>query len=124
MSNFKSEVVRTNIQSISKKQKVYLKDTSDAVKLDDVVKVGEAFILTPEYWAEVHVENDKTEDKEYMTYIVIDVDGTKYVTGSETFWRSFLDIAEEMDGDEYSVKVFKRPSKNYSGNFITCSLVM
>ena len=52
-------------------------------------------------------------------------DGTKYVTGSSSFWSSFEEIYTEMEGEdeEWGVRVYRSPSKNYTGkDFITCSI--
>ena len=55
--------------------------------------------------------------------------GMRYVTGSDSFWSSFIDIWDDMkegeDPEDFSIRVYKRPSKNYSGkSFLTCSLVL
>ena len=122
--SYKSELVYSNTE-LSKAEKVYLKDTSDAIKLDEAVQMGESLVLTPKIWAVIKIHNDKSEDKEYENYILVDESGDKYVTGSESFWRSFTDIAEEMSPDVFSIKVFKKPSKNYSGKaFITCGMIL
>ena len=61
-----------------------------------------------------------------MTYVIIDKNGDKYVTGSLSFWNSFMDIYTEMLGEdeEWSIKAYKLDSKNYKGKkFLTCSII-
>ena len=61
---------------------------------------------------------------DYEKFIIIDKDGTKYVTGSESFWSSFLEIAAEMGEEAFDVEAYKVDSKNYKGKqFISCSIV-
>ena len=66
-------------------------------------------------------------NKDYYNYVIIDKDGTKYVTGSPSFWSSFKEIWDEMreeSDEEFSISIYKVPSKNYNGkDFITCSII-
>lgn len=123
MANFKTTITRSSVQ-LTAKQRIQLKDTADAVSLNEATKEG-AFILTPVVWAKLHVslETDATS-KEYDQIVIVDADGQKYSTGSDSFIRSFIDICEEMEGEEetWAVKVFRLPSKNYSGDFLTCTI--
>lgn len=123
MANFKTTITRSN-KELSAKERIQLKDTADAISLNEVTKDG-AFILTPVVWAKLHVslETDATS-KEYDQIVIVDADGQKYSTGSDSFIRSFIDICEEMEGEEeeWAVKVFRLPSKNYSGDFLTCTI--
>lgn len=79
----------------------------------------------------VEVNNEKSEQKTYSQYIIEDEDGTKYITGSDSFFDTFSDIWSDMtdeegnsiDGEPWQLKIFKKDSKNYKGKqFITCSL--
>ena len=62
-----------------------------------------------------------------MKYVIVTKDGTKYVTGSNSFITAFEDIEDEMADageDEYEIEVYRMESKNYKGKqFITCSIV-
>ena len=41
--------------------------------------------------------NEKSDtNKDYNNYMIVDKDGTKYITGSPSFWDSFNEIYEEM----------------------------
>ena len=56
--------------------------------------------------------------------VIVDEDGTSYLTGSENFMANFLSIAEEMEGEPFEVEVYRKPSKNFNGkDFLTCKLI-
>lgn len=117
------------IQSTSKeltaKERIALKDTTGAVKLDEATKDG-AVIIMPVFYGVLNIHNEKADPTEYNNYILVDENGTKYVTGSTSFWTAFCQIAEEMENEseEWGVKVYRVPSKNYAGrDFLTCSII-
>lgn len=117
--------IRYVSKEISAKERVMLKDTTNAISLDEATQNGK-LIIEPAYYAVLDVHNEKSEDKDYVKYIIVDKAGTKFVTGSESFYTSFRSIMDEMlDCDEeYSIEVYRLPSKNYKGKeFITCSVV-
>lgn len=118
------EIKKTS-KEFTKKQRIAIKDTTDAVKLDDATKEN-ALIITPVAYAILDIHNDKSENPDYEVYVVVDVDGQKYVTGSNSFFSSFLQIFDEMkdEDDEWEIKIFRSPSNNYKGkDFLTCSIV-
>lgn len=109
---------------LTAKQRIALKDTTSALKLDEVTQV-EDIIIKPQMWAVIEIHNEKSDNVDYENYILVDENGTKYVTGSNSFWTSFMDIYNEMEGedDEWAIKVFRVDSKNYKGKqFLTCSI--
>ena len=111
-------------KELSAKERIQLKDTTSALKLDEVTQT-EAIIIKPSMYAELDIHNEMSDNVDYKNYILVDIDGTKYVTGSESFWTSFMDIAREMENEteEWAIKVYRMPSKNYKGKeFITCSI--
>lgn len=114
-------------KELTKKERVMLKDTSDALKLDDVIH-GEPIIINPDYWVMLMIHNEKSDNVDYPVYLIVDKDGTKYVTGSEAFWTTLSDIWGEMTEDgideEWQLKCYKLDSKNYKGKqFLTCSVI-
>ena len=111
-------------KELSAKERIQLKDTTSAIKLDEVTQT-EAIVIKPQMYAELDIHNEMSDNKDYKNYIIVDSDGTKYVTGSSSFWTSFMDIAREMENEteEWAIKVYRVPSKNYKGKeFITCSI--
>lgn len=121
-----SVTVKEVSKDISHKQRVQLMDTTSAIRLDKATQDGEGVLINPDFWAELNIHNEKSADKDYENYIIVDKDGSRYVTGSKSFWFSFNDIMGEMkDSDEeFSIRVYRSPSKNYSGkDFITCEII-
>lgn len=116
--------IATASKELTAKERIQLKDTTSAIKLDEITQT-ESIIIHPAMYAELDIHNEMSDNKDYKNYIVVDVDGTKYVTGSASFWTSFMDIASEMENEaeEWAIKVYRMPSKNYKGKeFITCSI--
>lgn len=112
------------------KEAIKLKDIGDAIRLNSAINDAEDNVVqfTPEAWAVLHIENDNAkegQDKEYTNYIVLDTEGNKYITGSESFFTSLKDILDEMEGidEEFEIKCYKVPSSNFSGDFLKCSIV-
>ena len=123
MTGYSVEIAETS-KELSAKERIKIKDTTDAVKLDEATQSG-AVIITPAMYAVLNIHNEKSDNVDYNNYIIIDKDGTKYVTGSASFWASFMNIYDEMDGEqeEWAIKAYRAPSKNYKGkDFITCSI--
>lgn len=118
-------------KELTKKERVMIKDTGDALKLDELIQ-GEPIIVNPDYWVMLMVHNEKSDNVDYPVYLIVDKNGTKYMTGSESFWTTFSDIwdemTDEMTGDgndeEWQLKCYKLDSKNYKGKqFLTCSVI-
>lgn len=119
-----SVTIRETSREISAKERVKLKDTTNAVKLDTATQEGRV-VINPDMYAVLDIHNENGDDKDYVNYVVIDADGTKYVTGSQSFWNSFMDIYKEMQNEteEWVLEVYRMPSKNRPGkDFITCSI--
>lgn len=118
--------IKSTSKELTARERVLLKDTRNAIKLDEAVNET-PLVITPDYYAvlDIHNENSK-EDKDFENYLIVDVGGNKYVTGSHSFYDAFTEIVEEMDGtgEEYQIEIYKLDSKNYKGKkFITCSIV-
>ena len=129
---YKSEITFAS-KELTKRERVMLSDVSSATKFDEVIKgVDDTFDIEPVAYALVSIENDKAKgEKQYEVIVIIDAAGNKYVTGSKSFREAFVGIWEQMtdngviaEGEEFSIRVYKRPSKNYSGKaFISCALI-
>ena len=104
-------------------ERVAFKTIDDALSLDEVANDG--LIISPKGYYVVQIHNEKSDNKDYTKFVIIDKENVKYVTGSETFWNSFIDIYRELDGEDFSLKVYKKDSNNYKGKqFITCNVVV
>lgn len=119
-----SASIKEASRDLTAKERIMLKDTTSAVKLDQATQVEDVHISVDSY-AILNIHNDKATPTDYENYIILDRNGTKYVTGSQSFWNAFMDIFPEMENEseEWSIRVYRHPSKNYSGkDFITCAI--
>lgn len=122
--------IREASRDLTAKEKIALKDYSNATALDSALNDIDVLTITPVAYVVLDVHNEKSkQDKDYVKYLIIDNAGNKFVTGSESFFTSFKDIfdtmATEAAGEEYSIDVLKKPSQNYKGkSFITCALAL
>ena len=125
MENYKVSIMEVS-RDCTARERIMLKDTTNAIKLDEAATVDAPLVITPDAYAVLAIHNEKSDNVDYENYVVIDKRGNKYVTGSPSFWSSFMEIWEEMQGEteEWSIEVYKRDSKNYKGKqFITCSII-
>lgn len=123
MIGYSVEIKETR-RELTAKQRIAIKDTSDAIKLDTVCD-EKGIIIEPVDYAVLAIHNEKSDNVDYENYVIIDQNGDKYVTGSASFWNSFMDIYNEMkdEDEEWSIKVYKLDSKNFKGKkFLTCSI--
>lgn len=108
---------------LTPKEKLRCKDTSAAIRIDTATE-NDDLIISPIGFAVIEIHNEKSKDhKDYNNYLIFGNDGTTYVTGSTSFWRSFKDIYDEMqDSNEpWGIVCTRRTSKNYPGKFfLTC----
>lgn len=125
MEGFKVKIKESS-RELTAREKIKMKDTSNATKLDTAVAQGERLMITPVGYTILEIHNEKSDNKDYLNYVIEDANGEKYVTGSPSFWASFMDIWDEMSevGEEFSIDVYKLDSKNYKGKqFLTCSIL-
>ena len=127
MTNYSVKVVESS-KELTKKETVMFKDLSDAVNLSEFIDEQHgAVMIDVESWVELAIHNEKAKEgqyKDYTNYVVVDKNGTRYYTGSESFWNAFNDIWCEMSDstEEWSLKVYKKQSKGKK-DFITCSVM-
>lgn len=124
MNGYEVKIVNCN-KELTARERIKLKDTTNAVALDEATE-GSNLIISPSIWAELEIHNERNKDgnTDYTKYVIIDEAGTKYVTGSESFWTSFREIAAEMGDEAFDIEAYKVDSKNYKGKqFISCSIV-
>lgn len=124
MNGYEVKIVNCN-KELTARERIKLKDTTNAVALDEATE-GSSLVISPSIWAELEIHNERNKDGnvDYKKYIIIDKADTKYVTGSESFWTSFLEIAAEMGEEAFDIEAYKVDSKNYKGKqFISCSIV-
>lgn len=127
--NYKVTILETS-KKLTAKECVALRTGINAMSLDKATAVEEVEIH-PDYYALLSIHNEKSNDKDYETFIVVDKSGDAFATGSKSFIETFKAICEEMDeanaeadeAEEYAIIAFRQDSKNYSGkSFITCRI--
>lgn len=125
MDDYKVSIKEVS-RELTARERIMLKDTSNAVKLDMAANGATTLIIEPAAYAVLNIHNEKSDNKDYNNYIIMATDGTKYVTGSPSFWTAFKEIWDEMENEDeaFSIVVYKMESKNYKGKqFLTCSIV-
>lgn len=114
-------------RELSAKERVAVKMFIGAEQLDELTQRDENGVLIDiDYVVVVEVYNEKSDNKNYIKYVYVDNDGSMYISGSETLYRTYEEIAEEMEDshEPWSIKVIRKESKNYKGkDFLTCMLV-
>lgn len=124
MTGYSVKIVNAS-KELTARDRVAVKDTTNAIGLDDATK-DSPLVIAIDYYVELAVHNEKSEDKDYKKYVVVDKSGNKFVTGSESFFTAMLEIMDEMaeSGEDFEIQVYRMPSKNYKGKeFLTCSIV-
>lgn len=129
-SNYSAEIIDSS-RELTARERVMFKDTQNAISMNDFAEQAKAdgskaIITNVKDYVHIMVHNEKSDDKDYDNYIVVDGEGDKYVTGSQAFWNSFMDIYNEMknESEPWGIQLNLIPSKNYKGkNVLTCSLV-
>lgn len=125
MRNYTVEIANAS-KELTGKEKVWVKDITDAIKLDTAVTPENPVNIYPDYTVTLDVHNENAENKDYKIFVIVDKDGNKYITSSESFMSSYEDIEADMSGEdeEWGVKVYKVESKNFKGrHFITCTII-
>lgn len=124
---YKSEIVKATREP-SKREKIRIKDFQSFLKLQDIP--DDTIIENVTGLFSVHVENDKSESKEYVAHVIEVNNGENYVyTSSDPFNESLLDILGEFIGEDgfpderIDVQVKRIPSKNNSGKISKAVLV-
>ena len=129
-SNYSATILDAS-RELTAREKVMFKDTQNAISMNDFAEQAKAenakaIIENIKGYVHITVHNDKSDDKDYDNYIIVDGNGDKYVTGSQAFWNSFMNIYDEMknESEPWSIQLNLIPSKNFKGkNVLTCSLI-
>lgn len=122
--------VTTSLKELTVRQRIAVKDFSAAEKLNDVITADNPhFTIDVDNIIKVSVHNEQSKgNSDYDVIIIIDKNGNKYRTGSETAYTSALEIyreleaANELDGG-FVLDFYKVKSNNFDGDFIKCNLV-
>lgn len=112
---------------LTAREKIKLKDLTICKALDQLTAEDDVVIIDVDFFVEMAVHNEKARETDYKKIVVVDRDGTRYITGSDSFLRSLRDIADDLaeagELDDFKVRVYRKPSKKFQGkDFLTCSL--
>lgn len=128
-SNYTASITDSS-REFTAKERVMFKDLGNAESMIDyaraAIEQGAKATIDVADYAVINIHNEATEDVDYTNYLIIDKNGNKYYTGSQSFWNSFLNIYNEMAGsdEEWGIELNLLPSKNYKGKeILTCSLI-
>lgn len=126
MTGYKATITRST-KELDAKQKIMMKDTTNTVSLDTATQSGDGVIIDVDFAVVLDVHNEKSDNKDYTKYIIVDKNGERYITGSESFWSAFENIYDELADagiEDFQLKCYRLPSKNYAGrDFLTCALI-
>lgn len=125
MEGYEVKIIECS-KTLTGKERVAIKDITNAVKLDSVVTPDERIQIVPDFTAMLAVHNENAENKDYDIFVLVAKDGTKYITSSNSFISSFKGIAEEMkdETEDWAIEAYKIESKNFKGrHFLTCSII-
>lgn len=120
--------IRESSKELSAKERIALKDTTNCISIDSETEANGKLIIDYSFHVILDIHNEKSDNKDYTKIVVVDKDGNKFVTGSNSFIDSLTDIVDEMvdagEGDNITIECYRRESNNYKGKtFITCSIV-
>lgn len=129
-ANYSATIADTSME-LTARERIMFKDTQNAVSLLDLAKDAKAndakaIVENIKGYVVLDIHNEKSDDVDYKNYLVVDGNGDKYVTGSQSFFNSFLDIFKEMqnESEPWSIQLNLLPSKNYKDKeILTCSLI-
>lgn len=129
-ANYSATISETSME-LTARERIMFKDTQNAVSMLDLAKDAKvndakAVIENIKGYVILDIHNEKSDDVDYKNYLIVDGNGDKYVTGSQSFMNSFMAIYEEMknETDPWSIQLNLLPSKNYKDKeILTCSLI-
>ena len=107
--------IRESSIELTKKEEIAFKDISDAYALDSIITDSDEKVISPVGYVIIDVHNEKSDNKDYTKFVIIDDNGNKYVTSSDSFFESFIDIWDDMCGEDgkpeedFEIKIYKRP---------------
>lgn len=127
MKNDYSVTIKESSKELTAREKLKVTDIQICLPIDQKIDEHNGnLIIKPTDYVLLGVHNEKSDNKDYEVFVVIDINGDMYSTSSKSFKESFMQIFEIMreEKEEYEICCFKVESKNYKGkSFIKCSIV-
>lgn len=111
--------IKESSKQLSARERIKYRDEANVISIDELMNMEEEIIITPDFYLVVQIETDEVKNHDgvldYEKIVVVDKSGKAYSSGSESLRESFVDIFEEMSGEdeEYQVQFIAIESKNY-----------
>lgn len=112
-----------NVTITNRSRELSMEEEFMVESFSDGVKLREGMELTVKGWAKVHVENARSDSKEYDEFVILTGAGVAF-TSSEAFEKGLMQIEGKMEskglsGKSYRIRVTAKESKkNKSRSFI------
>lgn len=112
-----------NVTITERSRELSMEEEFMAESFSDGVKIKEGMEIPVNGWAKVHVENDRSDSREYDEFVIIAGSGVVF-TSSEAFEKGLRQIEDKMaskglSGKPYRIRVTSKQSKkNKSRSFI------
>ena len=121
--------ITSSLRELTAREKIVYKNV-DGQKLNEIINNDNPSIdLDVENIVELQVHNERSKgNNDYTVYVIDTKDGSRYRTGSETFYTKAKEIYRELQAaneleNGFVLRVFKTKSNNFDGDFINCRLV-
>lgn len=96
--NYKAKVIESS-RELSVHEKIQFKDFTGAFKITNLIDSmdsGKYVLEGLDSYVVISVHNESSKNPDYHVYLFISQSGDKYMTSSESAWRSFKEIEEEL----------------------------
>lgn len=125
-------VVASSFEKLRGRDRLRYTNFSTMLQMDDIVNEdGTKVPLDITGYVKAHVHNGQIEESDYDKLVLIGKDGDLFVTGSDSFTDSFIEIFEALTDDfvddgipvnerVYPIIAYKRPSNNIKGKTFLC----
>lgn len=97
-NTYKAKVIESS-RELSIHEKIKYKEFTDAFKITtliDSMDNGKYVLEGLDSYVVISVHNDTAKNPDYNVYLFISQSGDKYMTSSNSAWKSFKDIEEEL----------------------------
>lgn len=125
----KTTIVEAGGRELTKKEIAIIKvSLQSCVDINAATANDNTLTITVAAYALLQIENDRSKGETvYNKILIIDNNGTMYITGSPSFIENFKAIMEAMEGEDpetWGLEIFQMASQNYKGkSFITCKVI-
>lgn len=125
-------VINSSFEKLRGIDKLRYTNFSAMRQMDELVpEDGTKVALEIVGFVQSHIHNGQCENSEYDKMVLIGKDGELYVTGSDSFATSFIEIHDALTADfidddipmnerVYPIIAFKVPSNNIKGKTFLC----